>query len=121
MKSGNEFSRQLGERLKTLRGPISQAEIAKQLGMKQPQWARYESGTSAPSAEILMKICALLLCSSDELLGLPVRSRRPTVSHNTGAVAIGTGARASLKSEASSKSCAKCPYKKLATAFKKLP
>ena len=59
----------LGERLKTLRGAASQAQIARELGMKQPQYARYESGASSPSADVLIKMCEVFLCSADDILG----------------------------------------------------
>ena len=58
------------ERLRELRGSSSQAEMARELGMKQPQWARYESGASLPSIDILATICRTHACSADWLLGL---------------------------------------------------
>ena len=61
------------ERLRELRGSSSQAEMARELGMKQPQWARYESGASLPSIDILATICRAHACSADWLLGLPER------------------------------------------------
>jgi len=47
--------------------------MARQLGMKQPQWARYESGASSPSSEMLATICRVHACSADWLLGLKER------------------------------------------------
>ena len=60
----------LSDRLRELRGATSQAEMARQLNMKQPQWARYESGASSPSVELLATICRVHACSADWLLGL---------------------------------------------------
>ena len=38
--------------------------------MKQPMYARYESGATLPSAEQLFRLCDALDCSADYLLGL---------------------------------------------------
>ena len=70
MKTKNEFVIKLATRLKELRGSSSQAEMARQLEMMQPQWARYENGASTPSAEVLAEICEKHACSADWLLGL---------------------------------------------------
>ena len=58
------------ERLKQLRGERSQAEIANILGIKQQNWARWESGAVMPGAETLHHICATFHVSADWLLGL---------------------------------------------------
>ncbi len=69
---------EFAERLKQLRGTSSQAEMARQLDMPQPQWARYESGRSTPSIELLAKICRAHAVSADWLLGLPTaRQEQP--------------------------------------------
>jgi transcriptional regulator with XRE-family HTH domain len=44
--------------------------MADELGMKQPMYARYESGKTLPSAELLFQLCSKLQVSSDWLLGL---------------------------------------------------
>jgi len=44
--------------------------MAELLGMKQQMYARYESGATLPSAELLFNICKKLEVSSDWLLGL---------------------------------------------------
>ena len=64
----------LSDRLRELRGTQSQAEMARLLGIQQPQWARYESGVSSPSVEMLEKICRAHACSADWLLGLNAQS-----------------------------------------------
>lgn len=58
------------ERLKELRGEKSQAEIARLLGVKQQNWARWENGVVFPGAETLHHICSTFHVSSDWLLGL---------------------------------------------------
>ena len=105
----------LGERLKTLRGAASQAQIARELGMKQPQYARYESGASSPSADVLIKMCEVFLCSADDILGTHRGgSAAVKVSNSPGAaVANGRNARASV-----GPNCEQCPFKMLAMEFK---
>ena len=58
------------DKLKQLRGERSQAEIARILGIKQQNWARWESGVVFPGAETLHHICATFHVSADWLLGL---------------------------------------------------
>lgn len=60
----------IGVRLKELRGPSSQKEMADVVGVKQQNWARWESGIVTPSAEMIMTICQKHNCSADWLLGL---------------------------------------------------
>ena len=88
----------LSDRLRELRGSQSQAEISRQRGMKQPQWARYENGVSAPSIDVLEKICRIHAVSADWLLGLKDDNNDIVISsrHST---------------------CNHCPYKKEALRF----
>ena len=58
------------ERLKQLRGDCTQATIAGLLGVKQQNWARWESGAVLPGAETIHHICATFHISADWLLGL---------------------------------------------------
>ena len=95
----------LTERLKELRGASSQAEMARQLDIKQPQWARYESGASFPSVEMLEKICRVHACSADWLLGLPKSAAQSAAQ---------SAAPGSLPA------CAKCPFKEKVKAFEAL-
>lgn len=44
--------------------------MADVVGVKQQNWARWESGTVTPSAEMIMTICQKHNCSADWLLGL---------------------------------------------------
>ena len=60
----------LSERLRELRGPQSQSDMAAALGMKYQQWARYEKGDVVPGADILANICRNHAVSADWLLGL---------------------------------------------------
>jgi hypothetical protein len=93
--------------------------------MKQPQWARYESGASVPGADIIERICRIHACSADWLLGLS--NKAPTVSAGPGAaVAVGANARATANTIATSGEspvCKKCPHlkklKKLEALLKK--
>ena len=58
------------ERLRELRGDKSQADIARLLGVKQQNWARWENGVVFPGAETLHHICTTFHVSADWLLGL---------------------------------------------------
>ena len=118
----------LSDRLRELRGSTSQKEMADELNMKQPQWARYESGASVPGADIIEKICRVHACSADWLLGLKDNAA-PTVTAGAGAaVAIGSHAKATSNAKLSTPNsltpnCSKCPHlkklKKLEALLKK--
>ena len=58
------------ERLRELRGEKSQADVARLLGVKQQNWARWENGVVFPGAETIHHICTTFHVSSDWLLGL---------------------------------------------------
>ena len=119
----------LSERLKELRGPSSQKEMAEAVGIKWNAWARYERGEVYPGAEILANICRVHACSADWLLGLNETLPRGNVSARAGSGGIAiagsgnsvTGVVApSTKHQAPSTTCAKCPYKKKLKALEKL-
>ncbi len=71
----------IGERLKELRGALSQAEAAKRIGVAQQGWARYESGSVAPGADALCRICSEFGVASDWLLGLDERKPMNTLGN----------------------------------------
>ena len=106
------------ERLRQLRGSSSQAEMARQLGMKQPQWARYESGASAPSIDILANICRIHAVSADWLLGLRTSGQSTAIASGENAVSISGYNQSVMIGEGAS--CSKCPYKKKLKALEKL-
>jgi transcriptional regulator with XRE-family HTH domain len=54
---------------------MSQAEIARKIGMKQQNWNRYESGEQMPGAEQLHRISVGLGVSADWLLGIEKNGR----------------------------------------------
>lgn len=96
--------------------------MAAAVGVKQQNWARWESGTVTPSAEMIKTICRVHACSADWLLGL--KDHHGSVSVNAGsgaAVAIGTGARASASAAkaAAPALCKACPYKVWGDKFRK--
>ena len=111
------------DRLRELRGPSSQSSMAAAVGVKQQNWARWESGMVTPSAEMLKTICRVHACSSDWLLGLKDQGGSVSVTAADGAaVAIGTGAKASAgaaKKAAPAADCRKCPYKSWGEKFRK--
>lgn len=67
----------LSDRLRQLRGPTSQAEMARLLEIPRTQWIRYENGQNSPSAEMLAKICRAHAVSADWLLGLSNNGNTP--------------------------------------------
>lgn len=95
--------------------------MARQLGIQRTQWIKYETGASAPGAEILALICRVHACSADWLLGLKDHGGSVSVNAGVGAaVAIGTGAKASARSaKPTAADCRKCPYKTWGDKFRK--
>ena len=92
-----------GERLRELRGSKSQASFAKELGLSQVVYGRYELNQREPNLETLCHIGLALEVSTDWLLGLPERKESVRVTAGKGAaVAIGSG-----KTTASN--CRDCP------------
>ena len=112
----------LSDRLRELRGPTSQTEMARQLGIQRTQWIKYETGASSPGAEILANICRVHACSADWLLGLDKSSPRENISVKTaaGGVSIGCGSgnvvRGTIVAGGDAghgQACSKCPYKRI--------
>jgi transcriptional regulator with XRE-family HTH domain len=59
----------LGRRLRQLRGfDVTQQEFAERLGISQSQLSKYERGTTAPPADVLMRIKNRCRVSIDWLL-----------------------------------------------------
>lgn len=50
----------IGKNLKEIRGAQTQDEIAKQCGVPQNQWSKWESGKSAPKLKTLLRLAAAL-------------------------------------------------------------
>ena len=67
-------------RLKDLREDhdLSQQQIAEYLGMKQPQYSRYERGYRDIPTDILIKLAKLYHTSTDYILGLTNNSKHKT-------------------------------------------
>lgn len=59
----------LGKRLKELRGPKTQEDIAISLGLSRPRYSHYENERSYPDPETLIKIADHYHVSTDYLLG----------------------------------------------------
>lgn len=108
----------LSERLRELRGPTSQSEMARTLKMPRPQWIRYETGLSTPGADILANICRVHACSADWLLGLNDRGGSTVIGNNN---AVGANARVTVRSTTSAygkrHECTGCPYKQKLKEF----
>ncbi|MGN1111843.1 MAG: helix-turn-helix domain-containing protein [Acutalibacteraceae bacterium] len=60
------------KRIKELRedNDLTQQEVAKYLGMKQPQYFRYEKGTRDIPSDVLIALTKLYNVSADYILGL---------------------------------------------------
>jgi len=92
-----------GERLRELRGLKSQASFARELGLSQVVYGRYELNQREPNLETLCHIGITLSVSADWLLGLPGRVGQPPVTAGAGAaVSIGSGS-------ATASNCKDCP------------
>ena len=59
-------------RLKDLREDhdLSQAQVAEMLGMKQPQYSRYERGLRDIPTDVLIRLAQFYKTSTDYILGL---------------------------------------------------
>lgn len=119
----------IGDRMRELRGPSSQREMADAIGIKQNAWARYELGGALPGAETIIKICRAHACSADWLLGLNDK-KFPAgnfldVKASSGGIAIGgVGNRVSGTIVAGGDAghaeiCRSCPYKKWGEKLRK--
>ena len=64
-------------RLKDLREDhdMSQQEVANYLGMKQPQYSRYERGLRDIPSDVLIRLARLYKTSTDYILGLTNNSK----------------------------------------------
>ena len=64
-------------RLKDLREDhdMSQQEVANYLGMKQPQYSRYERGLRDIPSDVLIRLARLYKTSTDYILGLTNKSK----------------------------------------------
>lgn len=109
----------IGEKLKALRGNLSQREAANRIGMKQPLWRIYEADKSKPGADLIIKICETFGCDADWLLGLE-RQKGRIVATNS-AVVIGSGTAVNGNAEPGEAAlCRKCEIKKKLERIKKL-
>ena len=61
----------IGERLRARARELqlTDAEVARRLGLAQSRYAHYVSGSRAPDYQTLARICRALLTSPDQLLG----------------------------------------------------
>lgn len=100
----------IGERMKALRGNLSQREAANRVGMKQQQWRIYETGASSPGAKLITRICETFDCPSDWLLGLTKENGRIVATNS--AVVIGSGTAINNAEPGESPICRKCEIKK---------
>ena len=55
---------------------LSQHQIAEYLGMKQPQYSRYERGLRDIPTDVLIRLAVLYQTSTDYILGLTNNSKR---------------------------------------------
>jgi len=61
----------IGSRLRTRAEELqlTDAEVARRLGLSQSRYAHYVSGTRSPDYQTLARICSILMTSPDYLLG----------------------------------------------------
>jgi len=109
----------IGQRMRILRGDLSQREAANRIGMKQPLWRVYEADRSKPGAELIVKICETFGCEADWLLGLE-KERGRIVATNS-AVVVGSGnATTNNMHPGESPICRKCEIKKRLERIRKI-
>ncbi len=67
-----EISPQTAVRLRTLRAEngLTQAEVARRLGISQQTYSKYENSDAAIDSEVLRKLCALYGVSADYILAI---------------------------------------------------
>ena len=58
----------------------SKAQIAAELGVSRPTISQYLSGRIQPSLETFAKLCRVLNCSADDILGLKKRGKASSVA-----------------------------------------
>ena len=69
----NWDTKAMGQRIRGIRGKISQREFAGKIGVTQVEVSRYERGMRTPPVEILLKLSTLGNVSVDFLLRGPVK------------------------------------------------
>lgn len=93
-----EHHRQLGERIRQVRGGMSQVDFAKQLGIGRTTLIRYESGERVPDASALAGWANLGLDVDFIVTGTPkrLRNRLNAIKASTEMAALVTNDRAEL-------------------------
>lgn len=68
----NKIDKEISERLKNeiLTCGKSKSQIADELGISRPTLSQYLSGKIFPSLGMFARLCKILDCSSDDILGL---------------------------------------------------
>lgn len=64
------MKKSFGERLRELRGELSQCDFAKKLGVPQTSYSGWESDAKAPAAPVVAQIANAIGVSADWMLGL---------------------------------------------------
>lgn len=72
------FVSTFSDKLKKLRGALTQAEFARRIGLAQNSYHRYESGERIPDIDVLSKLASRLNVSTDWLLGLEDNEEIPS-------------------------------------------
>ena len=60
----------VSDRIKELRGNLTQTQTTTKLGLTQQAWAKYESGANDPNPKTIKQLCLVFGTTSDWLLGL---------------------------------------------------
>ena len=99
----------IGDRIREIRGDLSQKAAAISTGIHQQVWNRYEKDQTSPASDSIIKICNTFKCSADWLLGLSKNKAPPNsevnIVNSRGTIAIGNGATAG-------RDCMECPLLK---------
>lgn len=78
----NKKKSTMAQRLKTLRAEydLTQAEVAKKLGISQQTYSKYENSSTLVDSDTLIALCKLYGVSADYLLGLDGKRDNPPVA-----------------------------------------
>lgn len=69
-------------RLRRRRAKLSQAELARRIGVAQASVSNWESGATTPELPTLWRLCAALGCREGDLLHQPTASRKSDPEKN---------------------------------------
>lgn len=83
MESNTRYG-DIGQRIRRIRGPVTQKDFARLLGIHRQVYLRYESGERAPSVDVLKKIARYGQVTIDWILTGEKEKKGPIFAAETG-------------------------------------